>query len=285
MDAITGHVLSQKFLFEVTIGLTIGLFAGVAGMPLGALRLPAIYQVVPTPQIAAGTNLGIDIFTATIAAYRYWKERLVDVGVLVFMGVPSCVGAFLGGYLSNRFVSYKWLLVVVGLVYFCVGLGMLRSAAGGMAGAGQLRGAESDKGASAKRPGQGHWARGIGGIKGAVAAALCGLLLGFVGGMAGLMMGSLRVPAMIKLVGLAPAMAAGTNMVISSFFAVSGFAGHLIHKNLDLSVLLTVGTASMIGSYAGSHLGVTLNPLTANRLIGVAIILMAIVLLVTGFRL
>ena len=280
------HIIDLKFAFEVAVGLIIGVFAGITGMPLGTLRLPAIYSVVSTPQIAAGTNLGIDILTVTTAAYRYWKANLVDITVLVYMGGFSCIGAFLGGY-SSGFVSYKWLLLFIGVVYFCVGLDMLRSAASsGGSWAGQ-----SGKGQPGEeKPGEG---RGRGwkfrvemtSRKGAVIAALFGFILGFVGGMVGLLMGSLRVPAMIKVMGLAPAAAAGTNMVISSFFAISGFGGHLMHKNLDLSVLLTVGTASVVGSYAGSHLGITLSPSTARRLIGTAIILMATILFMTGIRL
>jgi len=46
-----------------------------------------------------------------------------------------------------------------------------------------------------------------------------------------------------------------------------------------------VGTASIVGSYTGSHLGISINPLAMKRLIGVAIILMAIALFITGVRL
>ncbi|MCB7128243.1 MAG: sulfite exporter TauE/SafE family protein [Candidatus Brocadiales bacterium] len=283
------HIVGLKFAFEVAVGLIIGVFAGITGMPLGALRLPAIYSVVPTPQVAAGTNLGIDILTATTAAYRYWKANLVDITVLVYMGSFSCIGAFLGGY-SSGFVSYKWLLLFIGIIYFCVGLDMLRSAAAS-GGSWTGQSGQSGKGQpGGERPGVG-WGRGwkfrveMTGRKGTVIAALFGFILGFVGGMVGLLMGSLRVPAMIKVMGLTPATAAGTNMVISTFFAISGFSGHLMHKNLDLSVLLTVGTASVVGSYAGSHLGITLSPSMARRLIGTAIILMATIIFMTGIRL
>ncbi len=283
MDAVLVYVFDPKFLFEVAVGLLIGTLAGVTGMPLGALRLPAIYSVVPTPQIAAGTNLGIDTLTATIASYRYWKARLVETTIFVFMGGFSCIGSFLGGY-SAKYISYKWLLVFIGLVYFCVGLDMLCRTSGGGSGTGQLSERESGDEGSGEGSGRESRMQGMKG-KGAVIAALWGFVLGFIGGMAGLLMGSLRVPTMIKVMGLAPAAAAGTNMAISSVTALSGFIGHLLHKSLDLSVLLTMGIASMIGSYAGSHLGVTLSPLTARRLISAAIILMAITLFIKGIRL
>lgn len=263
------------------VGLIIGVFAGVTGLPLGALRLPVVYAIVPTPHVAAGTNLGIDTLTAAAASYRYWKEGFVNISILVFMGGFSCIGAFLGGY-SSKFVSYKWLLVFIGVVYFYVGLDMLRSAVNERPGTNPLND-EKSKNPSAGRM-QIDPAVGIS-RRGKVLAALSGFALGFVGSMAGLLMGSLRVPAMIRAIGLTPAVAAGTNMVISFFTAVSGFGGHLVHGNLDLSVLFIMGTASMTGSYMGVRLGVSLSPSTAKKLIGMAIVLMAAALFINGIRL
>lgn len=277
MDAILACLPSLKFLFGAVVGLAIGTLAGMTGMPLGALRLPAVYAIVPTPHIAAGTNLGIDTLTATTASYRYWREGLINATILLFMGSLSCLGSFLGGY-SSKFVSYKWLLIFIGLTYFSIGLNMLLGQAGGGTDNGEVQDEEE--------PARGTPPHTKGAERrGAVMAALWGFILGFIGGMAGLLMGSLRVPTMIRIMGLTPAVAAGTNMAISSFMAAAGFLGHLIHRNLDLPVLLTMGAASIAGSYTGSRLGITLNPATATRLIGAAITMMAIVLFINGIRL
>ncbi len=283
VDAALEHVFNLKFLFEVAVGLAIGVFAGVAGMPLGALRLPALYLIIPTPQIAAGTNLGIDTLTATTAAYRYWRSHLIEGTVFIFMGGFSCIGSFLGGYLSS-FAPYKGLLIFIGLAYFLVGLDMFFRAAAAKSATETSGNQKPGEDISAGEH-KGESGRPAIGLRNTVAAALWGFVLGFIGGMVGILMGSLRVPTMIKVIGLTPAVAAGTNMSISSFMALSGFSGHLMHGNLDLPVLITVGTASIVGSYAGSHLGISLNPLAMKRLIGAAIILMAIALFITGVRL
>lgn len=284
MDALLIQFADPKLLFGTIVGLIIGVLAGVTGLPLGALRLPVVYSIVPTPHIAAGTNLGIDILTAVTASYRYWKGGFVNVSVLFFMGGSSCIGAFLGGY-SSKFVSYKWLLIFIGLTYFCVGLDMLRGEVNERVGAGPLNEGQRSGGEDpvAWRKAKDCMARFKGNSE--MLAALSGFVLGFVGGMAGLLMGSLRVPAMIKAMGLTPAAAAGTNMVISLFTAVSGFGGHLVHRNLDLPVLFTMGVASMIGAYVGAKLGVTLSPSTTKKLIGMAIVLMATALFINGIRL
>lgn len=283
MDATLIQFVDLKLLLGSIVGLMIGILAGITGLPLGALRLPVVYAIVPTPHIAAGTNLGIDTLTATTASHRYWKEGLVNISVIIFMGGFSCIGAFLGGY-SSKYVSYKWLLTFIGLVYFCVGLDMLRGVSNRKSSACQSHEEEPGEGDPVTRGAQRNCTARTKG-KSEALAALSGFVLGFIGGMAGLLMGSLRVPTMIKAMGMAPATAAGTNMIISSFTAVSGFGGHLVHRNIDLSVLIVMGVASMIGSYVGAKLGVTLSPSTTRKLIGTAIILMAVVLFINGIRL
>lgn len=283
MDAFLIQFADLKLLFGAIVGLIIGVLAGVTGLPLGALRLPVVYSIVPTPHIAAGTNLGIDMLTAVTASYRYWKGGFVNISILIFMGGSSCIGAFLGGY-SSKFVSYKWLLIFIGLMYFCVGLDMLRGAVNEKVGTSPLNEGQAGREGSSVPISQPDCMIRVK-ENSEMLAALSGFVLGFVGGMAGLLMGSLRVPAMIKAMGLAPSTAAGTNMVISLFTAISGFGGHIVHRNLDLSVLLTMGVASMAGAYVGAKLGVTLSPSTTKKLIGMAIVLMATALFINGIRL
>jgi uncharacterized membrane protein YfcA len=259
------ELLSLKFLFGLLVGLVIGLLAGLTGMPLGALRLPAVYAVVPTPHVAAGTNLGIDTLASITGSYRYWKSGKVETWIFLFMGSSSCLGSFLGGYFS-RYFSHKWFLFVIGVVYLYTGLNMLYGTIWGVA-------VVSPEEA---RPRGREWAAGV--------AALWGFLLGFIGGLVGLLMGSLRVPALIKGMGLPPALAAGTNLAISSFTALSGFIGHCLQKNFDVPILLVMGLASMAGAYLGSHLAVNLSPLALRRLISVAVILMAGTLIVKSLR-
>jgi uncharacterized membrane protein YfcA len=258
------ELLSLKFLFSILAGAAIGLLAGLTGMPLGALRLPAVYVVVPTSHVAAGTNLGIDTLASFTGSYRYWKGGKVEPWIFLFMGSFSCVGSFLGGYFS-RYLSHKWFLLVIGIVYLYTGLTMLW---------GTVRSVATSEGGGVMPEGR-RWA-GM--------AALWGFVLGFVGGMVGLLMGSLRVPAMIGAMGLPPALAAGTNMAISSVTAVSGFLGHCLQRNFDVKVLLVMGLASMAGAYLGSHLAVNLGPLTLKRIISMAIILMATTLILKSLR-
>lgn len=258
-------IFSLKFLFSLLAGMAIGITAGLAGMPLGALRLPAVYAVVPTPHVAAGTNLGIDTLASFTGAYKYWRAGKVEPWIFLFMGSFSCIGSFLGGYFSP-YLSHKWLLLVIGIVYLYIGVSMFWGTMYGV----------STSGEEGVMPKGKEWT---------VTVALWGLILGFIGGMVGLLLGSLRVPAMIRGLGLSPALAAGTNLAISAFTALSGFLGHGLQKNFDVPVLLIMGLSSMAGAYLGAHLAVNLSPLALKRLISVAVILMATALIIKSLRL
>jgi uncharacterized membrane protein YfcA len=49
-----------------------------------------------------------------------------------------------------------------------------------------------------------------------------------VGGAVGLILGTLRLPALLEGIGMTAHRAVGTNLVVGFFLAVSGFAGHLV---------------------------------------------------------
>ncbi len=256
---------SPEFLFSSFVCIAIGVLAGVSGMPLGALRLPAVYLVVPTSHIAAGTNLAIDTLASMGASYRYWKVGKIEPRIFLFMSVFSCIGAFLGGYLS-RFIPHDWFLLVIGIVYLYTGIKMFLGTMGTKCVLSEIE---------VTSPGD----------RFAFIAALWGFILGFVGGMVGLLMGSLRVPAMIRFMRLSPVLAAGTNMAISFCTALFGFTGHYIQKNYDVHVLVILGLASMLGAYLGSCLAINLRPLSLRRVIATSIILMATTLLLKSLTL
>src|SRR2546430_1391904 len=59
------------------------------------------------------------------------------------------------------------------------------------------------------------------------AAVLTGAAIGVLGGLVGLILGSLRMPALLKWVGEAPSRAVGTNLAVGFCVGVAGVIGHL----------------------------------------------------------
>ena len=70
------------------------------------------------------------------------------------------------------------------------------------------------------------------------AAALSGLVIGVVGGVVGLILGSLRMPALLRWVGETPQKAVGTNVTVGVCVGVAGALAHLPNAAPDLDVVL-----------------------------------------------
>ncbi len=70
---------------------------------------------------------------------------------------------------------------------------------------------------------------------------LSGAVIGVLGGLIGLILGSLRLPALLRWVGEEPARAVGTNLVVGVAVGAAGLVGHL-PGGIDWT-LLAVGAA------------------------------------------
>ena len=106
-------------------------------------------------------------------------------------------------------------------------------------------------------------------------AAVSGAFIGLLGGVVGLILGSLRMPALLKLAHVAPAQAAGTNVAVGFWVGVAGAIGHLPSSTPDWRVAAFGAAASVPGALLGSRLTGRLSEVQLVRAI-------AAVLLVAG---
>src|SRR2546430_15530703 len=84
------------------------------------------------------------------------------------------------------------------------------------------------------------------------AAVIAGAVIGAIGGLIGLILGTLRVPALIRWVGEEPARAVGTNLVVGIAVGAAGLVGHL-PDGVDWTLLAVGGGASVPGALLGSR--------------------------------
>jgi uncharacterized membrane protein YfcA len=89
-------------------------------------------------------------------------------------------------------------------------------------------------------------------------AAAIGFAVGVIGGIVGLILGSLRLPAMVKWAGVGPYGAVGTNAAVGAVVGVGGILGHL-PSGIDWDLLAVGAAAAIPGAYLGSHLTGRLN--------------------------
>lgn len=98
---------------------------------------------------------------------------------------------------------------------------------------------------------------------------MSGLVIGLLGGLVGLILGALRMPALLKLVGEAPARAVGTNLAVGVVVGMAGLLGHLPTAAPDWGLLAVGAAASVPGALLGARLTGRLSEVQLVRAIGV----------------
>jgi uncharacterized protein len=218
------------------------LLGGAVGLVLGSLRLPAILVASSNPAAAAGANIAVSAAAALTAGVTHWRAGRVDWGIAAWMTPPSVAAAFLGGYFGGL-VPDTLLLAGIAAVLAWNGLQLLVG----------LRTPPR-----ARRP--------------RLAAVIAGTVIGVVGGAVGLILGTLRMPALLGSVGLDARRAVGTNLVVGFFLGVSGFAGHVARLDVQWTVLAVSLAAAVPGAWAGARLTGKLSEEALKRAIGAALL-------------
>lgn len=229
----------------------VALGGGLVGLVLGNLRLPVVLLVASSPAAGAGANIAISAVAAATAAIAHIRAGRINWRLFAWMAPPSIVGAVAGGYLSGVLPS-RALLILIAVVLLLSGVGMLRDS----------------RLARPPRPAEPPPLD----IPAAVAS---GAAIGVLGGMVGLILGSLRMPALLKLVGEVPLRAVGTNVSVGFFVGVAGALGHLPNAAPDLVPILVGGAASIPGALLGSRLTGRLSEQQLIRAIGVVLLVAA----------
>jgi uncharacterized protein len=220
---------------------------GLVGLVLGNLRLPAVLLLAASPASGGGANIAVSGLAAATASVTHVRAGRVHWRLVAWMAPPSVVGALVGGYLAGV-VPDEALLLVIAAVLLGSGVDLLCR----RLPAARERPAEAEVDLRA--------------------AVLSGLVIGLVGGFVGLILGSLRMPALLKLVGEVPARAVGTNLVVGVLVGLAGLVGHLPSATPDVDLLLVGGAASVPGALLGARLTGRLSEPQLVRAIGLVLL-------------
>ena len=253
------------------ISLGVGVLGGFVGLALGTMRLPGLLLLGMNPQFAAGTNIMTSALSAMAGGYRHVTEGRIDWGVVMWLGIPSIVGGFLGGFFAGEFPA-GLLIGLAGLLVLWQGVeffGLSR----------RLAAAEEGAGSEEDGVGEGALTMKSGGLAGAGGAAI-----GLLGGGVGLILGSLRLPLMIRLLKINPRRAAGSNLVVGAVLGIFGFVGHGIHGEIDLPLLLAMASTGMIGSYLGARYTGRVSVRSLVLVLAWVLLAVGIILVVRGGR-
>lgn len=195
---------------------------GAVGLVLGNIRLPLIVLVATNPAAGAGANIGISGVAALTAALAHIRAGRIDWRLVAWLTPPSMAGAVVGGYLSGK-VPKDAFLATIGVVLLLMAVDLLRQ--------------QAPSPTRRMRP---------------LETVLIGGGIGLLGGFVGLILGSLRLPAMLRM-GEPLAAAIGTNVTVGFFVGAAGVAGHL-PGGVDWTLLAVGAAASVPGALLGSRL-------------------------------
>jgi uncharacterized membrane protein YfcA len=199
-----------------------GYVGSMLGLVLGTLRLPLVVAVSGSPLAAAGTNIAISAASAGAGALRHLREGRVDWRVVAWMAPPSVLGAILGALLADD-VSERALQAAIAAVLVWSGIDLVFRPV-------RARTRERLRLAPAVAGGFG---------------------IGALGGAVGVILGTLRMPTLVRGVGLDLRRAAGTNLVVGFLLGVAGFLTHAGSVGADWWIL----AAGLAGALPGGWLG------------------------------
>ena len=216
----------------------------MAGLVLGNIRLPVLLLAASNPAAAGGANIAVSGLAAAAASIGHVRARRVDWRLVAWMLPASVVGA-VGGGAAASYVPANALRIVIGLALLAFGIDLLRP---------KRSGAPAPRAEPDVR-----------------AAVVSGALIGVLGGLIGLILGSLRLPALIRWVGEEPARAIGTNLVVGIFVGAAGLVGHL-PGGIDWTLLWVGAAGSVPGALLGSRLTGRLSVFGLLRAVGVILL-------------
>jgi uncharacterized membrane protein YfcA len=224
-------------------------FGAMVGLVLGQFRLPLLVAALGSAPAAAASNLAISSLGAATGALGHAREGRVDVRLLLSIGAPSAAAAYVASRLLTR-VEAWWIEGVIGGALLLSAIPLARKAwalrraatpAPPKADA-PAKPTDSEQNEDDKRP-----------LDGTALAIeiLIGAALGALSGVVGLLLGTLRLPAMLRL-GVSPARAAGTNMAIGFFTGVAGALGAVGSGRVSLLAFVLVGGTTFLGAWLGA---------------------------------
>jgi uncharacterized membrane protein YfcA len=209
---------------------------------LGTLRLPLLLVAAGDAAAGAGTNIAISAAAAASGGWRHAAAGRVDWRVVAWMGPPSVAGAVVGGIWGDE-APERVLFAAIAAVLLWNGVDLVFR---------PVRARPVD------RPRL-------------LPAVGFGFGIGVIGGAVGVILGTLRMPALLRAVGLSAHRAVGTNLVVGFLLGVAGFAAHAAQLEVEWDLLAAGIAGALPGAWLGAHATGRLSEDALRRAVGAAL--------------
>ncbi|MBZ5714121.1 sulfite exporter TauE/SafE family protein [Nannocystis pusilla] len=238
----------------VSFGLSY--IGATVGLVLGQLRVALLVYVLGSPVIGAATSLAISTAGTLTGTLRHAREGRVSPWLLATVGAPSALAAFLTARWAGS-IDARALKAAIAVVLLLTGLSMSR-----------------------RRPEPTGPSEHVSSRSFAVAAeVVVGTALGAISGLVGLLLGSLRLPAMIRYARVPPPVAVGTNMAIGAVTGLSAGVATFLEGQVHFGAFAVVTPLTLLGANLGARRTGRLDEASLRRWIAWILLLSAALML------
>ncbi len=251
-----------KLLVSFIAGTGAGLGTGFAGMSAAAVISPMLITFLSMDAYeAVGIALASDVLASAVSAYTYGKKKNLDIrnGLVMLAAVLSftAVGSFLGSLVPNTTMgSFSVIMTMLLGVKFIVKPVMTTK--------------EAMAAASPR--------------KRLVQSVLCGTIIGLICGFIGAGGGMMMLLVLTSVLGYELKTAVGTSVFIMTFTALTGAVSHFTFGGVpDLLVLALCVLFTLIWARIAAVLANRATPKTLNRVTGIILTVLGVVILFVKF--
>lgn len=247
-------------MWELPLGLAVGVLSGLFGIGGGALAVPGLVSLGLAQHAAHATSLAAIVLTAAAAVVPFALGGAVQPLAALALVVGSLVGVSLGAGLMHR-IPEKGLRIAFTVFLVVVAVRM-------------LAGIELDREAHVPDLGTLHL----------VALLAVGLATGGLSAVLGVGGGIVLVPALVLGFEFSQHAAEGTSLAVIVPTALLGAARHTRRGYTRWRTGLTVGVGGIIGGVGGAVVALALEGLLLQRLFAGFLIAMGVHVVVSGRR-
>ena len=244
-DRITG-MYTNIILKLALLTLVISIVFTMMGVGGGFLYVPILLSCGLGFHTAVTTSLVMLTAAQISGLYIFFRSGLVDVNMAVRLGVPTMIGAFAGGMLSEQF-NVNFLVILFAATMFFASYAMIQDQTR-LEGIGQRLPLSSWV-----------WQRDFMGSAYAVdmsVATPLTFVIGFMGGLLGLAGGWLNIPLMVILFGVPMKIAIATSSLMVPATGFAGLMGHSVLGHFEIKLALSLSLITIIGAQIGSRISV-----------------------------
>ena len=243
-------------------GMGAGLGTGFAGMSAAAVISPMLITFLGLePYLAVGIALSSDVLASAVSAYTYGKNKNLDIkngivmmcSVLVFTVVGSYVSSLVPAATMGNFSVFMTCLLGIKFI---------------------VRPVMTTKEAMQDIPAQKRFFQSV----------LCGVLIGFICGFVGAGGGMMMLLILTSVLGYELKTAVGTSVFIMTFTALTGAVSHFaIGGSPDWLVWALCVVFTFIWARIAAVFANKAAPKTLNRVTGVILVILGIVIMAFSF--